>query len=272
MIPGFHRVTKSDCCGVCGKPDWCLNGDDGECCICSRVESENKWGDAGWFHWIDGKIIEPQKRYVQQTIEHKIDCQAILQRYRLDTLTPRLESFASTIGVTAASLRRLNCCWAANHNAWAFPMRNEIHFAIGIRLRTEDGGKFAVKGSRAGLFIPESIDFAQTLWICEGPTDCAAMLDIGLNVIGRPSCQGQEKLVAAIVRKQKPREVVIVADADAPGQRGAEILADSIWASCKIIAPAKFKDARAWINAGGNRRAFEMAAKNTRYHRRNKAG
>lgn len=271
MIPGFHRVTKSEPCACCAKPDWCLNGDDGERCICSRIESENRWGDAGWFHWVDGKRIEPQKSYVKQNIEAKIDCQAILHRYRLDTLTPRLQAFADSLGLQLESLRRVNCYWAANHSAWAFPMRNELFYAVGIRLRTEDGGKFAVKGSRAGLFIPEHLDCTGRLWICEGPTDCAAMLGIGLNAIGRPSCQGQEKLIAQFLRKHKPKEVVIVSDADAPGMRGAELLANTIWTSAKIIAPPRHKDARAWINAGATRSAFEAVARNTRYHAR-KAG
>lgn len=271
MIPGFRRVTKSQPCFVCGKPDWCLNADDGERCVCSRIESDNRWKDAGWFHWVDGIKREPVKRYAKEQPESKLDCQAILQRYRLDTHSSKLEGFAQSIGVSVDSLRRLNCCWAANHSAWAFPMRTATFLCIGIRLRTEDGNKFAVRGSKAGIFYPEKIDQSETLWICEGPTDCAAMLDIGLNVIGRPSCQGQERIIIDLVRRQKPKAVVIVADADAPGMRGAAMLADSLWIPSKIIAPPRHKDARAWVNAGATQAAFEAVANNTRYHCR-KAG
>ncbi len=87
--------------------------------------------------------------------------------------------------------------------------------------------------------------------ICEGPTDTAALLDLDLNVIGRPSCTGGVELLINLVCDWKPEEVAIIADADAPGQRGARYLASrlvgyvhgGVW----IVTPPKgAKDAREW--------------------------
>src|SRR5262249_37965686 len=90
-----------------------------------------------------------------------------------------------------------------------------------MRLRNETGRKWAVKGSRQGLFMATESVPGNTLLIVEGPTDAAAALDLGYDVIGRPACVGCEDMIAALVRKRIHVNTFIVADADEPGQRGA---------------------------------------------------
>ena len=50
----FTRATKRHRCPVCGKPDWCLiareGGDQPRAAICARIESDRRWGEAGWLH------------------------------------------------------------------------------------------------------------------------------------------------------------------------------------------------------------------------------
>jgi hypothetical protein len=48
----MKRVSKSNPCPACGKPDWCLVAEDGSAAICARIEqgSVKKCGDAGWLH------------------------------------------------------------------------------------------------------------------------------------------------------------------------------------------------------------------------------
>src|SRR5439155_4372061 len=110
------------------------------------------------------------------------------------------------------------------------------------RLRRPDGAKFAVRGSKDGLFLPatDSNDESGALLICEGPTDTAALLDMGYsNVIGRPSCTGGIKLLVAIVR-QRFRDVVVISDGDTPGRIGAHNLASvlAVYApTVRVIAP-----------------------------------
>jgi hypothetical protein len=51
---------------------------------------------------------------------------------------------------------------------------------IGIRLRNDLGRKWAVTGSRQGLFLPGPHP-GQTVLIVEGPTDAAAAVDLGVQ-------------------------------------------------------------------------------------------
>jgi DNA primase len=125
---------------------------------------------------------------------------------------------------------------------------------VGIRLRAPNGRKWSVRGGQEGLFIPADETVAgERLLICEGPTDTAALLDLGFSAVGRPSCTGGVTLLAELVKHHRPAEVVIVADADAPGQRGAESLAAVLLAysaAVRVIAPPSgVKDARAWKQA-----------------------
>ena len=141
-----------------------------------------------------------------------------------------------------------------DRRAWSFPMRDASGDVVGIRLRRRDGRKFAVKGGRDGLFIPTDLPKGDPLLIAEGPTDTAALLDLGLSVIGRPNCLGGSGLIVQLLKRRASREVAIVADGDAAGRRGAENLA-SILAlyipDVRIVAPpAGVKDARQWKQAG----------------------
>jgi hypothetical protein len=162
------------------------------------------------------------------------------------------------------SLRRLQIGWADDYRAWSFPMMNVLGDVLGIRLRGPDGRKFAVKGGKEGLFIPSTAEGEPgALLICEGPTDTAALLDMGFrNVVGRPSCSGGTKLLVELVRRRVPPEVVIVSDGDKPGRRGAWNLGSVLvgYAPVRIITPPEgLKDARDWLQAGGSRRDVEQA-------------
>lgn len=127
---------------------------------------------------------------------------------------------------------------------------------IGFRLRLEDGKKLSIRGGRAGLFVPSKLAGADMgrLMVTEGPTDCAALLDLGFEAVGRPSCTGGVSLLAELVRRYRPGEVVIVSDADTPGRRGAESLATALLPYVRalrvICPPAGIKDAREWKRAG----------------------
>ena len=83
------------------------------------------------------------------------------------------------------------------------------------------GHTWGVKGSRQGLFRAIKSVPGDTLLIVEGPTDVAAALDLGYDVIGRPACVGCEDMIVRLVRKRGHVATFIVADADALGQRGA---------------------------------------------------
>lgn len=247
------RVTKGKCCPVCGKPDWCMLSEDGSAAICPRTESKKFIEGSGYLHvlketewskdqWTPEKKELPEHNEVMATMARKffIACDQE-QQVNAD------ERF----GVTAASMRRLGMGWCASQSANTFPMFRHERRLVGIRMRGTDGRKWAIKGSKQGLFIPKDLHPTKVLFICEGPTDTGAMLDLGFNAIGRPSCMGATDLIKELVPR---RNVMIMADADGPGQDGADRLAfaiRSLVASIRVVSPPEgHKDVRAWYKAG----------------------
>jgi phage/plasmid primase-like uncharacterized protein len=194
-----------------------------------------------------------------RTVHLRVDAQrADLDRlaaeYRQAVHEADLSALAETLGLTVESLRRLRIGWAGNLGTWTFPMQDHVGQVRGIRLRFSDGRKKAISGGHDGLFIPDGLAYSTTLLIAEGPTDTAAMLDLGFEAAGRPSCTGGVPFCVELVRAHYPLAVVIVADSDIYGQRGAEALATTLLpyaASVRVIQPpAGIKDARAWLLAG----------------------
>jgi phage/plasmid primase-like uncharacterized protein len=129
-------------------------------------------------------------------------------------------------------------------------MRDQYGDIVGLRLRSPNGGKFAVTGSRQGLFYTVDSVRDTTVYIVEGPTDTAAALTIGLcAVVGRPSCSGCLDATLALITRFRFRRVVIVADNDAPGWRGAETLQAALRVPSMIVVPPA-KDLRAAVRDG----------------------
>lgn len=254
------RVTKRKRCPICEHADWCLISPDGAAVICMRVpsgrEKRLKDGTIGNIHRIGD--AKPEREYIPPTAaEVNLDVPAILRRYSMDTTPALMAEFAASLGVAASALERLGAVWSRRHNAWAFPMRDATGRAVGVRLRTIDGKKWAIRGSHSGLFLSATFegDFfggAGPIFVCEGPTDTAAMLTLGLDAIGRPSCSSCGDMVKTLLAEER-REVVIVQDRDVPGQRGAAQLAIDLRRPCKIITPMKGKDAREWVKLGATR-------------------
>ena len=81
-------------------------------------------------------------------------------------------------------------------------MRNGAGEVVGVRLRKSDGKKLSIKGSKEGLFIPTGLKPCDRLLIGEGPTDTAALLDLGFEAVGRPSCTGGGRLLPELVRRR----------------------------------------------------------------------
>jgi hypothetical protein len=142
-------------------------------------------------------------------------------------------------------------------------MQDAAENTLGIRLRLPDGRKLSVRRGCEGLFIPGALDAGRRLLICEGPTDTAAMLDLGFSAVGRPSCTGGVRLLVELARRWRVPELVVVADSDVPGQRGAESLASVLAAYCPVVRiiapPAGIKDARAWKLDGAMAAGIEAA-------------
>ncbi len=257
----MFRVSASHPCPVCAKRDWCLIAPDGTAAICSRVESTKRCGEAGWLHRLADQPYKPYHRVIRIVqISSPATFTDFAERCRSSLAPARLSGFADSLGLSIDSLGALRVGWSADHGAWTFPMIDPISGrVVGIRLRTRSGSKFAVRGSKDGLFIPATGSATDDIvLIVEGATDAAALLDMGFtSVVGRPSCSGGTRHLVALLQKRRPDRVVIVADADQPGQRGADDLAAVIRVHAPIVnvikPPTGLKDARAWKQAGARR-------------------
>jgi hypothetical protein len=242
---------------------------DPEAVICPRVESAKRAGEAGWLHVLrrdrDRGMRTARVRHVPLRPAVAGGAEAAdlgkLARACAEALHPQaVDNLSRLLGVTEGSLRRLGVGWSAQHHAWTFPMRDAAGEVRGIRLRGPDGRKWAVRGGREGLFLPDGLDASQRLLVCEGPTDTAAAMDMGCAAVGRPSCTGGAGLLLRLVRQRRPAEVVVVADQDAPGQSGAAALAAVLRGYVRVVRmitpPAK--DLRAWRQSGAT--ADDLAA------------
>lgn len=263
LLDDYSRVSKSRTCPICGKSDWCLISKDEATAICARTGSTVQFGEAGYLHRLLNKTDRQRRPAVRRlriptstTLPSKRAEFARLSDKFRDRITPDgLDRVASTLGLTPQSLHRLRIGWTGR--AWSFPMVDACGRVIGIRLRYPTGGKFAVTGSKNGLFVPDGLNDHSPLLVAEGPTDCAALLDFGFDVIGRPSCSTGARLVVEFVVSLQIQNVVIVADSDEPGQRGARSLAASLVTRVPrvrvITPPPGQKDIRSWKTSGAVR-------------------
>ena len=264
----WRRVRRGQPCPVCRHPDWCAVSADGAVALCQRVESARRVGEAGWLHRLTDSRprATPRSYTVPYGTDPVPELRPLAEQFRAALDPGRLHQLAASLGLSEQSLQRLGVGWAADHGAWTFPMAHADGHVVGIRLRFPNGRKLAIKGSKEGLFLPDPPGVCSTprLLVCEGPTDTAALLDLGLEgVAGRPSCTGGIKQLVEVVRRRRAREVVIVADADEPGQRGAHYLATVLTVyspAVRVIQPPPgVKDARDWLRAGGTAADVERA-------------
>ena len=255
LLAKYRRVTKANKCPLCQHDSWCLVARDGSAVICTRTPNAQPWGESGFFHKTgNGAVYVPPHR---ETTPPAIDATKIMDRYQQATTGNELFGLSQSLGVNERALLDIGLARAIDYSegTFAFPMRNEHGGCVGIRLRNADGAKWAVWGSKEGLFYDPEMPRTGTVLICEGPTDTAAMMSLGFDTIGRPSCSGAISMTVALIKQTRP-DVVIVSDADGPGREGSEKLADALVAvakSVKIIEPLVGKDAREWkkLNATG---------------------
>jgi len=250
MIANWQRVTRTNPCPICRKTHWCLIGQHSV--ICMRVISERahnfEGGDMGWYHSLNGDapVLVQKEQPRAPTVNVKKTLHDWSQ-FRRDQ-----SGLAIDLGVSMDSLVALECTKAPDYKVWAFPMRDGYNEYTGIRLRHENGDKWAVTGSHAGIFIPQGIRPQKEIMICEGPTDAAAALTLGFYAVGRPSCSGGVPHISTWIKRHHIQRSIIVADNDDPGLRGADMLTAHIGVpSAILVLPAK--DVREFLRNGGTK-------------------
>lgn len=264
MKPDWRRASKAHPCPICNRPNhdhtstWCIHKRDGTTAICSFVSDGAKrfLDGSGYLHEL---IADVKPRSFGSYKSVRSDPVRVYDWPGLAAFFRRragglIVGLAKSLGVTAQALERLGVGLQGD-KAWTFPMQAESRI-VGIRIRYESGAKRAVYGSRSGLFVPDGFRPNCKLVICEGPTDAAALLSIGVECVGRASCLDGTAQLAPLA---KGRDVVIVADNDKPGRDGAARLAAALTLtkSMRIVVPPDgIKDARAWCAAGATAREF----------------
>ena len=243
----WTRVTKKDPCPVCGKGDWCCIGQYWVNCM--RVSGPRAAANGGWLHPIHGLKEKPLQSMPKIDRKPSINATALVREWKKAIPTRDITILAGALCLSAWSLRELGVCWAPPHGAWCFPMVDAYGSTVGIRLRGDDGRKWAVRGSRQGMFMGRG-GAQETVWVTEGPTDAAAGLELGLFTIGRPSCRGCINDICTAIRRADSRRAVILSDNDSPGHDGALQLAAALHIPSVIICPPA-KDLRSYVTKGG---------------------
>lgn len=261
MSAEWIRVSSNNRCQVCQKSDWCTYSPALGLALCMRVESARPSKNAmgGWLHRIGEPTMAAPIVRPQRSLPPLAGAKRMIDGWVTETPQSALESFAASLGVDWQSLTALGAGWATQHRAWAFPMRDGYGEIIGIRLRAMDGRKWAVIGSRQGLFIP-AMQPTPVAYITEGPTDTAAAVTIGLFTIGRPSCNCGTDHLRTFCRRNGVHRLVMVADNDKPGIDGARKVATDLHMPHVIFIPPA-KDLREFVRAGGNRQLIDSILK-----------
>ena len=209
------RVRRDTRCPICGRADWCLISPDEDACICARIESDKRCGDAGWLHRISERVYLPSQLIAPAKPDCNIDWTKRDQGFHENMNGLAWQKLSTDLGICIATLQQMGWGWSAVHQCWTVPMRNGAGEIIGIRTRHLDGSKRAVPGSKSGLFfVPESIR-GSTLIICEGPTDSAALIELGFDgVVGRPSCRGGTAHLLDLIRRTAIPSAIVIPDND----------------------------------------------------------
>lgn len=266
----WFPVSRKRPCLICGKVDWCTWSEIGSGCM--RVASDRPMKNGGYLHKsVNDDSVRQSLMLPMPAPKPSIDPGAMMKRWAAQTTETDRNDYARKLGVDAYAIELLGAAYTPQHGAWAWPMRDAAGDICGIRLRSDDR-KWAVTGSKSGLFIPQtSISTGIDAMVCEGPTDTAAALTLGYFAVGRSSCMGGVDLVRDTMERMGVRRVIIMSDNDEaklkpdgsrwyPGQEGARQLAMELKMPSIIIQPGA-KDIRAWVRSGVSRDEVDFLIK-----------
>lgn len=276
----WSRVTRGAKCPICGKGDYCTRS--GGLVLCMRVESPkpSSCRMGGWLHSIDDGH-EPTPTTLPKRERPNIDW-GVLAQDMFTSPTAAEERFylAKTLGVSEAALVELKVGrgWddyrSLPYSSW--PERDAAGKVVGIVRRYRSGDKKTMQFSSHGLYYATNFLRMRRgpVFLPEGGSDTAAMLGVGLNVVGRPSNLGGVDQLAAMLATCR-NEVVVLGERDEkPDKRGEHDSCPSTCLGCLrcwpgmvgaketaarlkkhlrqrvrwAMLPPSAKDVRAWLN------------------------
>lgn len=278
-MSSWRRVSVSEPCPVCGKPDYCTRTTDGTAVKCMRVESktqvQDKGGGLGWVHTLDNPLPPmPLPKPVQQQADWTSECRAMFENEKAHE--KRCE-IADQLGVSVSSLEalRVGIGWdewnGAEFSSW--PSRNDKGKCIGYVRRYSDGSKRTNQGGSTGVFYtPDWFRRPGPIWIVEGGSDVAACDSAGMGAIGRASNVHGGAWIRTMIETHCPeKRVIVVGERDEapsrrgtvpscpincracsfcwPGLYGAKKVGAELGASW-VLVPNPYKDMREMLTAG----------------------
>ena len=279
MSDSWLRVSVRTPCPRCGKADWCCVSKDGKFACCMRIEEgayrtdkhpDGLLRNGGWLHRLDGRLPAPRAEIPRPG--PLLNFTTIVAQGEKALTDTAATLAAEALGVPAWTLRALHCGRFAG--ILGFPMSNPAGAFIGVRLRTGDGRKLCIKGSKNGLFLAPPNEESPLCFIVEGGTNLLALLGIGLWGVGRPSCTAGLEMLEGYLA-DFAGEIVILRDNDPPesalySEPGAARLLEALAARGKAvkIATTLTKDLRDWVRAGAGVEAVMGLVRAARFYKR----
>lgn len=242
-----------------------------------RVETTVAAKNGGWVHRLGPSLPLPGPRRVYvppRPAAPSIDAGAVWRAFRHDAAIDATGAAAIALGLPPWTVWELGGGIDDLGNL-AFPMYDGALNIIGIRLRSPDGRKWAVTGSKAGVFVPwryRPADWGNSghAIVVEGPTDASAVLALDMIPIGRPSALGCEQTLADAARAIGVTSLTIVADVDNNkiGEMGARRLSATLTTAGmrhRLVTAGGHKDFRKWWQAGVDSATVEAQWANARW-------
>ena len=276
------NFSKGNPCPICGskKNEWCSFTKDGRR-VCCRNFSDDVAGwrkreppagstNNGMNYVIDGST-EPLKTGEIKPAAEKLSVEVVTgyaKHFQENANEGVLQYWARHLGVSADSLYRLGVGvvdgnWAMVHDmkyatdTLATPEMDGERNIVGIKLRKQDGYKCSIRGSSAGIYVPDQWNSGGPVLLVEGASDVAACLDLGYSVLGRPACTGGvlefSKLLHGVA---KSTPIIFLADNDEndAGIKGAKSsareLANYLGREIQVAIVRGVKDAREYLKEG----------------------
>lgn len=264
------RVTRSEHCPVCDKPDYCTRSEDGTLVCCMRVESRqpstNKLG--GWIHRLSEPLPERKERREEPPkVEWEVEAQRMFKAGSYER-----KRLSAALGLQEFALEELMVGFGFDEyrktTFASWPERNADGRVVGIVRRYADGSKKTMRGSHHGLYFGrQPTVMPGPVYLPEGGSDTAAMIGLGINAIGRPSNTGGIDYLGKILRRVE-KVVVVVGERDRkqieecscgrcmrcwPGLAGAMLTADRLSAVLRRTVLVRMfpaaKDTREWVKS-----------------------
>lgn len=295
----WFSVSRQHPCPICEKADNCRIARDGSAVWCGRVNQGSIQQNHGgqFLHRLrdrDDSLTWLARTYrptaSEQPKRPTKDWGRIAQE-AFDQAEAARQALSTELGVSVEVLLRLGVGWVPSQRCWTFPERNAAGNVIGISRRFTDGRKQRAAGGQSGLaFDPagwlESMIEPDFVLLVEGGSDTAALMSLGLSVVGRPNNTGGVELLVELLRDVSvDRIIVVIGEHDRkpqellsakrwhkptcdgcsacwPGKYGAVTTATKLaehlerpvaWA----FPPENAKDARAWLNSQPNDERIE---------------